>query len=195
VKPHPILLTICLAGAHLGLAACEGAPAPAARAASDIGGPFRLVDQSGAPVTEAILKGKWTAIFFGYANCPDVCPTTLVALAQAKAALGAKADKLQILFVTVDPARDTPAHLKDYLDNPAFPRGVLGLTGTPEQVAVMAKAYRVYYKKVGEGPGYTMDHTAVVYLMGPDGRFDAPMTFGVPPAQMAEQISKAMDRG
>lgn len=172
------------------LAACgrsRGDPTP-----SDTGGSFHLVDQSGARVDEHILQGKWTAVFFGYTFCPDVCPTTLTTLALAIDRLGPDARRLQVVFITVDPERDTPAQLKTYLSSPAFPRGAIGLTGTAAQIASAARAYRVYYKKSGDGPGYGMDHTSIVYLMDPKGRFSRPIDFGAGPADIARQIAQAM---
>jgi protein SCO1/2 len=173
------------------VAACARHPAPAA----DIGGPFRLVDQNGTSVDQSILKGKWTAVYFGYTFCPDVCPTTLTALAQAQARLGSKAHDFRVVFITVDPARDSPSQLKTYLASPAFPSGAEGLTGTPDQIAKVARAYHVYYRKDGGGADYGVDHTSVVYLMDPRGAFSRPIDFTAPPAAMAAQISQAMDQG
>jgi protein SCO1/2 len=146
-------------------------PAQAVSGAAAIGGPFRLVDQNARAVNEAVLQGKWTAMFFGYTYCPDVCPATLTALKVAKDRLGDKARDLQVVFVTIDPERDTPAQLKTYLSTAAFPQPTLGLTGTPEQIAAMAKAYKVYYAKNGTGPDYLMDHASAVYLIDPKGQF------------------------
>jgi len=163
-----------------------------ASASSDVGGPFNLVDQNGARVDEHILDGKWTAVFFGYTFCPDVCPTTLTTLAQAIERLGPDAGRFQVVFITVDPERDTPSQLKTYLSSPAFPRGAIGLTGTPAQIAAAGRAYRVYYKKAGDGPNYSMDHTSIVYLMDPTGRFSRPIAFGAAPPDIARQIADAM---
>jgi protein SCO1/2 len=161
-------------------------------APSEVGGPFNLIDQNGARVDEHILEGKWTAVFFGYTFCPDVCPTTLTTLAQAIDRLGPDAKRFQVVFITVDPERDTPAQLETYLSSPAFPRGAIGLTGTPTQIASTARAYRVYYKKTGDGPNYGMDHTSIVYLMDPKGRFSRPVGFGAAPPDIARQIAEAM---
>ncbi|HEY5105504.1 MAG TPA: SCO family protein [Caulobacteraceae bacterium] len=158
-----------------------------------IGGPFQLTDQNGRRVDERILRGKWTAVFFGYTFCPDVCPTTLTNLGQASALLGSRARDFQVVFISVDPARDTPAQLKSYLSSPAFPTGAMGLTGTPAQVAAAAAAYRVYYKRAGSGPDYSVDHTAIVYLMDPKGRFSQPVDDAAAPAQIARQIAGAMN--
>jgi protein SCO1/2 len=178
---------IALATLLAGCGAGESGPAP-----SDVGGPFRLVDQSGARVDDHILRGKWTAVFFGYTFCPDVCPTTLTTLAQAIDRLGPDAKRFQVVFITIDPERDTPAQLRTYLSSPAFPKGAIGLTGTPAQIASAARAYRVYYKRVGDGPNYSMDHTSIVYLMDPKGRFSRPIAFGAAPPDIARQITDAM---
>jgi protein SCO1 len=187
--------------AGLALAALVGALAwkaervSPASAPSAIGGPFHLTDQSGAQVDERILKGKWTAVYFGYTSCPDVCPTTLTNLAQAIDALGSRARDLQVVFISVDPERDTPSRLAAYLSIASFPKGMVGLTGTADQVAAAARAYRVYYKKAGDGPAYSVDHTSVVYLMDPEGQFSRPLSVDGPPAGAAKQILEAMDGG
>lgn len=162
------------------------------RGQPSVGGPFELVDQTGKAVDETILNGKWSAVFFGFTYCPDVCPTTLQAMAAAQDQLGPKAKDFQVVFITIDPARDTPAQVKAYLSTEGFPRGVVGLTGTPEQVDVAAKAYRAYYAKSGEGPDYLMNHFSGAYLMDPKGRFDRILPYGVSPDELARQISEAM---
>ena len=173
------------------LGACQRPAAPAAPAPSAIGGPFRLETQDGVAVNQSLLAGKWSAVYFGYTFCPDVCPTTLAALAQAQAALGPRAARFQVIFITVDPARDTPAQLKRYLASPSFPKGVVGLTGTAAQVKAAAAAYHVYYARHGSGVDYSVDHTSIVYLMDPKGRFVAPIA-ATAPAAMADQIRQAM---
>jgi protein SCO1/2 len=166
-----------------------GGPGPAPSA---VGGPFHLVDQTGAPVDQRLLRGKWSAVFFGYTYCPDVCPTTLATLGQAVAELGADSRRFQVVFITVDPERDTPSALRAYLASPTFPPGARGLTGSPRQIAAVTAAYHVFYQKVPQGASYTMDHTAVVYLMDPEGRFVRPLDVGVAPPQIARQIRIAM---
>lgn len=161
---------------------------------AQVGGPFSMVDQDGRPVDQRILTGKWSAVFFGYTSCPDVCPATLQALAAAAAKLGSRAQNFQVVFVSVDPARDTPAQLKSYLANQAFPGHTIGLTGTPAQVGGIAKAYRAYYANNGSGPGYTVDHTAAIYLMNPQGRFDRVLSESFGPERIAQQIADA-ERG
>lgn len=160
-----------------------------------VGGPFQLVNQDGQTVDQTMLNGKWTLVFFGFTYCPDYCPTTLTGLAATKGQMGDKAKDLQIAFVTVDPERDTPKALKDYLSSDGFPEGVVGLTGTPDQIATVAREYRAFYKKVGEGEGYTMNHTLTVYLMGPDGKFRAPLAYDLGPEKSAQLIERVMARG
>jgi len=138
-----------------------------------VGGPFQLVDQDGKTVSDADMKGRPFLVFFGYTHCPDVCPTTLFEMSQMLHALGPDAGRIGALFITVDPERDTPAVLKDYLAS--FDPHLRGLTGGPAAVDAALKAYRVYAKKVPLKDGdYTMDHTAAVYLMDKNGRFVAP---------------------
>lgn len=171
---------------------------PAASSANSgiaaVGGPFAMVDSEGRPADETLLQGKWSAVFFGYTYCPDVCPATLTTLGAATQRLGARAADLQTVFVSVDPARDTPAQIKAYLESPVFPRPIIGLTGSPEQLAAMAKAYKAYYAKAGEGDGYLMDHASAIYLMNPQGGFDRLIRTDQGPEAMAEEIRAAMGR-
>jgi protein SCO1/2 len=182
-KRRPNALGLIAASLAAALLAACGQPGV------QIGGPFHLTDQYGRPQDQSILKGKWSAVFFGYTYCPDVCPTTLQTLAEAQDKLGDKARRFQVVFISVDPGRDTPAQLKTYLSSPAFPRGAIGLTGTDAQVAAVAKAYHAYYQKQGSGPGYEVQHGSAVYLMDPEGRFSGVVAFGLPPAEVARQIS------
>ncbi len=152
-----------------------------------VGGPFHLVDQSGKVVTDQDLKGKPYLVFFGYTHCPDICPTTLFDMSQVMKQLGPDADRTGAVFITVDPERDTPAVMKDYLSN--FDPHLRGLTGDQASVDAAIKEYRVYAKKVPLKDGdYTMDHTAVVYLMDKNGNFVAPfdVTNQKPEAAAAE---------
>jgi protein SCO1 len=137
--------------------------------AASIGGPFELTSHEGKRVKSDDLKGKAFALFFGFTNCPDVCPTTLLELTNRMDDLGPDADKLRLVFVTVDPERDKPAFLQRYIAN--FDKRTLGLTGTAVEIAAIAKAYRAIFTKVATKDGYTMDHTATVYLMDAQGRF------------------------
>ncbi|SJM69140.1 Cytochrome oxidase biogenesis protein Sco1/SenC/PrrC, putative copper metallochaperone [Brevundimonas diminuta 3F5N] len=160
-----------------------------------VGGDFTLTDQNGKTVDQTILNGKWTLVFFGFTYCPDYCPTTLGVLNAVQERMGDKAEDLQIVFISIDPERDTPQMLKDYLSSDGFPDGVIGLTGTPEQVAQAAKAYRAFYQKVGEGEGYTMNHGLTVYLMGPDGQFRSAVAHDLGPSRTATLIENAMEKG
>lgn len=159
-----------------------------------IGGPFTLRDTAG-PVDQEALKGKWSAVFFGFTYCPDVCPTTLFALGQAEARLGDAARDFQTVFISIDPARDTPAMMADYVANDGFPKRIRGLTGTPEQVAAAAKAYKVFYQKAGEGPDYLMNHSSIIYLMNPSGRFACVIRGDAPPDEIAAKVKSAMAQG
>jgi protein SCO1/2 len=156
---------------------------------SAIGGPFQLTDQDGRPVSDRDLRGKPYLIFFGFTRCPDVCPTALFDISEVMRSLGPDADSTAALFISVDPERDTPAVLKDYLSS--FDPHVRGLTGDAASLAAVFKAFRVYYKKVPlDGGDYTMDHTALTYLMDKDGRFVAPFNLKRPPEAAAADLRK-----
>jgi protein SCO1 len=142
-------------------------------AVAAVGGPFHLEDQNGHSFSDQNMKGRLNLVFFGYTHCPDICPTTLFDMSQLLQTLGPDADKIGVVFITVDPERDTPAVLKDYLSN--FDPHLHGLTGDRPAIDAAIKAFRVYAKKVPlEGGDYSMDHTAMVYLMDKDGHFIAP---------------------
>jgi protein SCO1/2 len=154
-----------------------------------IGGPFQLTDQNGKTVSDQDMKGKPFLVFFGFTHCPDVCPTTLFDVSQVMQNLGADADRIAALFITVDPERDTPASMKDYLTS--FDPHLRGLTGDADALAKVAKEYRVYYKKVPlDGGDYTMDHTAIVYLMDKDGHFVSPFSLKRKPDVAAAELRK-----
>ena len=158
--------------------------------AAAIGGKFSLVDQNGKPFTDSDLKGKWQLVFFGYTHCPDVCPTSLNDLALAIDKLGKKKDQVGIVFISVDPERDTPPVLKTYVD--AFGGPIVALTGSPEAVAHAAKDYRVYFAKHPTADGYDMDHSALIYVMDPQGRFTATFTPDTPPDDIAARLQKLL---
>jgi len=140
-----------------------------------IGGPFSLIDQNERKVSDEDLRGRPFLVFFGFTHCPEICPTTLFEISEIMRKLGPDAERVRALFVTIDPERDTPAALKEYLSS--FDPHLSGLTGDPAAIAAVAKAYRVYVKKVPlEDGGYTMDHTAIVYLMDKAGRFVTPFS-------------------
>ena len=158
-----------------------------------VGGPFQLIDQDGLRADEALLKGRWSLVFFGFTNCPDVCPGTLQVLGATAIQLGPeKANDLQVVFVTIDPERDTPATLKAYLNAQRLPLRVVGLSGSAEQIKAAALAYRVFYEPAKlDGGGYTMNHSTAVYLIDREGHFDRVLAFGLTPSEMATQIEAA----
>ncbi len=164
-----------------------GRATPIGPAIAGVGGPFKLEDQNGKPVTDQDMKGRPFLVLFGFNHCPDICPTTLFEISEVMKSLGPDADRTSALFITVDPERDTPVILKDYLAS--FDPHLRGLTGDPAAVAAALKAYRVYAKKIPLKDGdYTMDHTAVVYLMDKDGRFVAPFNLQQTPTAAADQL-------
>lgn len=145
---------------------------PALSAPATVGGPFTLVATDGTVVTDQTYRGKWLLVFFGFTFCPNTCPTTLLEIAKTLEGLGSDADELQPLFITVDPQRDTPEVIASYVGS--FDPRIVGLSGSPEQVAAVARDYGVYYAphRFGSGPDdYVLDHTSYLYLMAPDGRF------------------------
>jgi protein SCO1/2 len=157
---------------------------------SSIGGPFTLTDQTGARVTEATYRGAPSIVFFGYTHCPDVCPTTLFEMSEVLKRLPAD-KRVSVLFITVDPERDTPAALKDYLSS--FDPRISGLSGARPDVDATLKAYRVYSKKQPQENGeYSMDHSAIIYLMDKQGRFVTALNLQSPPETVAKEIQRYM---
>jgi len=156
---------------------------------SAIGGPFKLIDQDGKPITDQDFKGRPLLVFFGYTHCPDICPTTLFEMSEVLRALGKDADHVNALFITVDPERDTATAMKDYLSS--FDPHLRGATGDGAEIAAAEKAYRVYAKKVPLKDGdYSMDHTALVYLMDKQGRFVAPFKLDRKPEEAAADLRR-----
>lgn len=154
-----------------------------------IGGPFSLIDQEGRTVTDKNYAGKLMLVYFGFTNCPDICPTGLQTIALAMDDLGADAEKVQPILITVDPERDTPPVMKEYVQ--AFHERLVGLTGTPEQIAAVAKAYRVYYQKVvlkDSSLGYSVDHSGFIYLMDGKGQYLSHFRHDATPEQMVQRI-------
>jgi len=152
-----------------------------------IGGPFQLTDQSGQTVTEKEMQGRPTLIFFGFTHCPDVCPTSLFEMSEVLRAMGQDADRVNAYFISVDPERDTADAMKDYLSS--FDPHLKGLTGPREDLAKVISEYRVYAKKVPLKDGdYTMDHTALVYLMDREGKFVAPFNLKRTPDEAAADL-------
>jgi protein SCO1/2 len=161
-----------------------GVPGPSA-----IGGPFKLIDQDGKSITDADLKGRPFLVFFGYTHCPDICPTTLFEVSEVLRALGNDSGRVAALFITVDPERDTPAVLKDYLSN--FDPHLRGATGTADALKAVEKEYRVFAQKVPTSKGeYSMDHSTIVYLMDKSGRFVAPFNLKRTPEAAAADLKK-----
>ena len=158
---------------------------------ADIRSEFTLISHDGQTVTQDDYKGRWQLVFFGFTHCPDICPTTLAYMGSVLDQLGSDASQVAPLFVTVDPERDTPEVLKDYVAN--FHPRLIGLTGSTAQVAAAADAFKVYHEKLSDeaaSEGYVMAHAGHIYLMAPDGRFEAVFLESAQPAEkMAEQIS------
>lgn len=158
-----------------------------------IGGPLSLVDTDGKRVTDRDFRGKLMLVFFGYTHCPDVCPTELQNMAEALDKLGPEADMVAPIFISVDPKRDTPEALANYVKN--FNPRIIGLTGDPSEIAAAAKAYRVYFRKAGEsasGEDYTVDHSAFLYLMDSEGRYLTHFPFNAEPSVMVQTIQKTI---
>ena len=163
---------------------------PLAGATPTIGGPFTLVNQDGKTVTNKDFRGQYLVIYFGYTYCPDVCPTSLTNISDALDLLGEKAVKVTPMLITIDPARDTPEHLREYATY--FHPRLHALTGSPEQIAAVAKAYRVYYSTVKQEDAaeddYLMDHSSVTYVIGPDGMFRLHFSHGTDAETMASRL-------
>jgi len=190
---RPLVIVAAFAGSMVvglvlmlwALGGVRNVAAPAA-----IGGPFQLTDQAGQTVTEKDLQGRPTIIFFGFTHCPDVCPTSLFEMSEVLKAMGKDADRVNAYFISVDPERDTNEAMKDYLSS--FDPHLKGLTGDADAVAKVLSAYRVYAKKVplkGEGD-YTMDHTALIYLMDRDGHFVSPFNLKRTPEEAAADLKR-----
>jgi protein SCO1/2 len=190
-----VALAGMLAGEYFFLTEPESSPADRVGAVEAgkvaIGGDFTLVDQTGATRHAADFRGKLMLVYFGYTYCPDVCPTELQTMSEAIDLLGAKGDAVQPIFITVDPQRDTVGQMKDYVAN--FHPRLVAFTGSPEQVAAAARAYRVYYQQVKQPDGsYLMDHSSEVYLMARDGSYLAHFGPDSTAAQMAAAIDKLL---
>jgi protein SCO1/2 len=203
-RPHPavlpvlLLLAIVVAGAlwRLGDLRSQQGTQTLETAPVELGGPFTLTDQDGNRRTDQDFRGKYMLVFFGYTFCPDVCPTTLAVEAAALDKMGARAERIVPVFISVDPKRDTPEKLKSYLSAfdaapPATRPNFVGLTGTDEEIAAVAKAYRVYYQAhTEEGESYTVDHSGVVYLMSPSGKFLANYSLETAPDKLATDLTQ-----
>ena len=178
------LLATALALAATPLAAQQPDPL-----ADRFGGPFTLTAHDGKRVSDTDFRGRFMLVYFGFTHCPDVCPTSLFEISEVLKAMGKDADRVNAYFVSVDPERDTAAAMKDYLSS--FDPHLKGLTGNPEAVAKVLSAYRVYSKKVPLKDGdYSMDHTALIYLMDRDGQFVSPFNMKRTPAEAATDLKK-----
>lgn len=165
------------------------------RAYTEIGGPFELVNQDGETVTQADYEGRHTMVFFGFTYCPDVCPMTLVALNQAYAQLPPGVEAPHTLLVSVDPERDTPETLAQYISSDVFPADISAVTGTPEQVSAAASAFKAGFQRVDmpeSTAGYTMDHTSLIYLMDEDWQLATFFTHGEDPQRIASCLAQHM---
>jgi protein SCO1/2 len=194
------LLAVIVAGFLIGalggaalLVLSQGGQGPAVQTSGKalIGGPFTLVGRDGKPVTDQAFRGKYMMVFFGFTHCPDICPAELQMMAAALDELGPKANEIIPIFITLDPERDTPMVVSDYVTN--FSPRFVGLTGSSEQIAAAAKAYRVVYSKFQQdnsSSDYSIDHSAFVYLMGKDGEYITHFAYGTPLSQMTETLRR-----
>jgi protein SCO1/2 len=186
-----IAVPILLLASTAALVAVRRAPPPAPPPLA-IGAHFSLTTANGSAVTERSYRGKWLLVYFGYTFCPDACPTALSAIAAALERLGPLADRVQPLFVTVDPERDTPAVVADYVR--AFDPRIIGLIGTPEQTAAAAREFRVYYvaRKLGDDE-YAIDHSSFLYLINPQGEFVRLLTGDLPGHSLADALRPLLE--
>ncbi len=201
VKKFNFLWAVLLTSTALGVSACEQrADTMPVRSSgqANIGGPFTLVDHTGKTVTDADFLGQPQLIYFGFAYCPDVCPTALQQIGAALDRVGEGTGQIQPIFITVDPERDTPEFLAQYVTANGFPVGLVGLTGTPEQLKQVQKAYGVYAKKVEDpssAAGYTYDHSNIIYFMDKDGKFVDVFTHADTPDVIAKRLTQFLRTG
>lgn len=174
--------------------AVQASSNPPSVVGGQIGGPFTLIDQNGATVSDTAFRGKYLLVYFGFTYCPDMCPTGLQNVARTLDLLGPDASKVQGLFITIDPERDTPAVLKEYAAS--FHPDIIGLTGTKEQIAAVAKAYKVYYAKAEQvdDKNYMMDHSTVIYVMDPDGHYIDTFPQDIEPKKLADTLRVAWNK-
>jgi protein SCO1/2 len=186
-----LALAVVIAGATLYLTST--AERPGSSGVALVGGDFTLTDQSGKRVSSQAFRGKNLLVIFGYTYCPDICPTELQVVASALQTLGKDADQIQPIFITIDPERDTPEVLKQYVS--AFDPRLVGLTGTADEIAAVARSYRVYYAKVpskSDPATYSMDHSSIIYLMDTQGRFLKHFTYTTDAAELAKGLAAAL---
>ena len=177
---------------YTGMSESIAAETSASENTLNIGGPFTLVDQDGQTVTEANYSGRWLLVYFGYTYCPDVCPTSLTRNVDAIELLGDKGDLVTPVLISIDPQRDTPDKLKQYVG--LFHPRMVGLTGTPEQIAAVAKEYRVFYmRSPGDTPdSYVVDHSSLTYLVGPDGKVAQFFSHSATPEEIANRLKQRL---
>ena len=190
--PYLLALVMVLAGGlwHMG-DAVPGIGRTVESGTASVGGPFSLIDQTGATRSDADFRGKLMLIYFGYSNCPDVCPTTLAVIADALQKMGDKAARVVPIFITTDPARDTPKVLGLYMK--AFGPEFVGLTGDAATVDAVGKEFHVYSRRRDlPGGGYAMDHTSVLYVMGPDGKYLTHYDEAISPDDLAKDLEKRL---
>jgi protein SCO1 len=188
------ILGLLLLGAIGAATAPLSQPAAMAASSATVGGPFTLTASDGATVTDQTYRGKWLIVYFGYSFCPDSCPTALGEIADALAKLGTDAVRVQAIFITIDPARDTPAALGKYLHS--FDSRIVGLTGTPQQIAAVAKEYGVYYvprKRGADDKYYVVDHSSYIYVMSPQGKFVRGFDTDATGEHIADRLRKLME--
>ena len=193
--PYVLLAAFVASGTlwYLGdLRAQRGTASVATGETVTLGGPFSLTDQNGMVRTNADFSGKYTLVFFGYTYCPDVCPATLAIMSAALDKMGSRGEQIVPIFITVDPKRDTAEKIKSYLSS--FGTRFVGLTGEPDKIAAVAKEYRVYYREhpAEDGGAYTVDHSGVVYLMDPSGKFIANYSLDTSPDMLAADLLKRL---
>lgn len=195
-KHHIIgLIALTAAVALAGLAAFSGRteyPSVVVSGKAEVGGPFTLTAHTGERIDDEAFRGKYMLVVFGFTHCPDLCPAELQVMSAALDAMGPEAERIQPLFITIDPERDTADHLSEYVTH--FHPRLIGLTGTPQEVAAVARAYHVWFEKVEDNqqPGqYVMDHTSITYLMDPDGEFVQHFRYGTSPQALSEALLAA----
>lgn len=197
VKPSMIfgLLVLVLAAALGGYALWSTRSITTSSGVALVGGPFTMINHKGETVTDKDFRGRPMLLFFGFTFCPDICPTELQVMTAAIAELGEAGKDIQPILVTIDPARDTPAVLANYVSN--FGENVIGLTGSDAQVAAMAGAYRVFFEKqpnAKDPENYMMDHSSIIYLMGPDGKFLKHFSYTTDAKALASGLKLTLNR-
>jgi cytochrome oxidase Cu insertion factor (SCO1/SenC/PrrC family) len=191
LAPYLVLIAFVAGGYLWHVGDMKSGSSPYDSGEATVGGPFTLTDQNGVIRRDEEFRGKFMLVFFGFTTCPDICPTTMIVLKEALGKIGGKADRVVPIFISVDPERDTPDVLKPYLD--AFSPRFVGLTGKPAEVAAAARAYRVYFqKKPQPGGSYSMDHSSIIYLMGPDGKYVTHYRLEQGPDAIAEDLAKRL---